>query len=77
MAECVRLESGYTERYREFESLPLRSGYNQSVAESPPWRGWKADIPKGVDPAKRGNPCPVVMRSIYCRGLPLRFGKIK
>src|SRR4030042_6812509 len=24
VAECVRLESGYTERYREFESRPFR-----------------------------------------------------
>ena len=24
MAECARLESGYTARYRGFESLPLR-----------------------------------------------------
>jgi hypothetical protein len=24
VVECVRLESGYTERYRGFESLPLR-----------------------------------------------------
>ena len=28
MAECVRLESGYTARYRGFDSLPLRISKN-------------------------------------------------
>lgn len=34
-AECVRLESGYTARYREFESRPLRQFSNRLVICTP------------------------------------------
>ncbi|KKU22322.1 MAG: hypothetical protein UX53_C0030G0001 [Candidatus Azambacteria bacterium GW2011_GWB2_46_37] len=40
MAECARLESGYTERYREFESRLLRAVENNCRE--------KAGIPKGI-----------------------------
>ena len=48
MADCARLESAYTERYREFESRPLRQIHDDRHSAS----RLRRDIPKGIASSK-------------------------